>query len=212
MRGTPNPAAAAAARQAQAVEWLRARSIERSAREEAARSAAGLVSVSTTCRTAGTAVAWSENCISIDRHASRVSPLALSRRLDTHGQTLRVLERRIDAIMDVNIERRDARLHRAALRLRLEPIEEKLRARRRRLDQAERLLKSVSYQSILDRGFALVTDEAGTLVRRAADIARNAALLLEFADGKVDVIATRGEAPKSKHAPNKSGGTQGSLF
>lgn len=148
----------------------------------------------------------------LDRHASRVSPLALSRRLDTHGQTLRVLERRIDAIMDVNIERRDARLHRAALRLRLEPIEEKLRARRRRLDQAERLLKSVSYQSILDRGFALVTDEAGTLVRRAADIARNAALLLEFADGKVDVIATKGEAPKSKPAPNKSGGTQGSLF
>ena len=152
--------------------------------------------------------------VRLDRHASRVSPIALSRRLDAHAQALHVLERRTDAIMNVNIERLDARLHRAALRLRLEPIEEKLRARRRRLDQAGRLLKSVSYQSILDRGFALVTNETGSLVRRAADVARNAPLTLEFADGKVTAIATEGEAPKVKARPagKERKSEQGSLF
>lgn len=79
MRGTPTPAAAAAARQAYAVEWLRARSIERTAREAAARSAkAGLVSVSTTCRGVPTVVAFAENCIQIDRHATRVTRLRKS--------------------------------------------------------------------------------------------------------------------------------------
>ena len=150
----------------------------------------------------------------LDRHASRVSPVALARRLDAHGQTLRILEHRTDAIVDVNIERREARLHRAGLRLRLEPIEEKLRARRRRLDQAERLLKSVSYQSILDRGFALVTNESGTLVRRAADVTRNAPLTLEFSDGKIGVLSTDREPPRAKAKPTgKTGnGNQGSLF
>ena len=77
MLGTPAPAAAAA-RQALAVECLRSRSIERSARQQAARSAAGLVSVSTTCTTAPAVVVWAENVVQIDRHASRVTRLRKS--------------------------------------------------------------------------------------------------------------------------------------
>ncbi len=51
---------------------------ERSVREQAARSAAGLVSVSTTCTTVPTVVAWAENVVQIDRHAARVTRLRKS--------------------------------------------------------------------------------------------------------------------------------------
>lgn len=60
-------------------ETLRARSLARSAREADARSAAaGLVSVSTTCTAAGTAVALAENCIIIDRQKARITRLRKS--------------------------------------------------------------------------------------------------------------------------------------
>ncbi|TYR32033.1 exodeoxyribonuclease VII large subunit [Mesorhizobium microcysteis] len=150
----------------------------------------------------------------LDRDGARVSPAALSRRLDAHRQSLRVLERHGDASLDRSAERRVARLHRAELRLRIEPIEEKLRARRRRLEQADRLLRSVSYQSILDRGFALVTDATGEIVRRAETVARGDALTIEFTDGKVAAIAAGGDAPKPKARPaaKPEKGGQGSLF
>ncbi|WP_353846154.1 hypothetical protein, partial [Diaphorobacter sp.] len=51
---------------------------ERRAAQQEARSASGLVSVSTTCRGVPAVVAFSENCIQIDRHASRVTRLRKS--------------------------------------------------------------------------------------------------------------------------------------
>ena len=149
-----------------------------------------------------------------ERDAARVTPDALARRLETHGGMLRNLERRGDSCMERRLERLEARLHRTQIRLRLEPIEERLRERRRKLDQATRLLDSVSYQSVLRRGFALVTNEAGILMRSASEIARGEALSIEFADGKVAAIAAGGDALKAKPKPatKAPGGDQGSLF
>ncbi|MEO3386432.1 exodeoxyribonuclease VII large subunit [Mesorhizobium sp. CAU 1741] len=147
------------------------------------------------------------------RDAGRVTPAALTRRLDGHGQALRALERRSDACMERSLERREAALHRAQLRLRIEPIEENLRDRRRRLDQAERLLRSVSYQSILERGFALVTNDAGGLIRRAGEVSRGEALTIEFADGNVAAISAGGDGARSgKTSAKPPAGGQGSLF
>lgn len=154
-----------------------------------------------------------------DRDAARITPATLSRKLAQHRQSLSLLSNRGDASFDRRIERTGERLHRALLRLRIEPIEQQLRERRRRLSQAERLLRSVSYQSILDRGFALVTDTSGDIVRRAANVTSGQTLSLEFADGKVAVTADGGEAPKPRPKPapkltakSGSGGAQGSLF
>ncbi len=87
---------------------------------------------------------------------------------------------------------------------------------RGRLTQADRLLSTLSHKAILARGFALVTDVSGTVVRRAADIAPGAALGIEFADGKTNAIATSGTdaarpRPKPADKPKEAGG-QGSLF
>jgi exodeoxyribonuclease VII large subunit len=87
---------------------------------------------------------------------------------------------------------------------------------RGRVTQADRLLSTLSHKAILARGFALVTDVSGEVVRRAADIAPGAALGIEFADGKTNAIATSGAdaarpRPKPADKPKETGG-QGSLF
>jgi len=87
----------------------------------------------------------------------------------------------------------------------------------RRLAQADRLLAALSYQSVLDRGFALVSDAEGRLVARAAAISLGQPLTLTFADGKAGALAT-GNAetarprPKAAPKPVPDKGGQGSLF
>jgi len=57
---------------------------------------------------------------------------------------------------------------------------------RKQLDATGQLLRSLSHKSILERGFALVRDEGGRMVRRASAITADAPTLeIEFADGKV---------------------------
>ena len=88
----------------------------------------------------------------------------------------------------------------------------------------DRILQSLSYRNVLQRGFALVRDGEGGPVRQAAAIAPGMALSLEFADGRVAAIAGEGEgepaalpsAPRKKQTKpvEPTGGTpkQGSLF
>ena len=86
--------------------------------------------------------------------------------------------------------------------------------------QADRLLSTLklSEQAILERGYAMVLDAAGTPVRRAAEVGYGAALDLRFADGTVHVLAGDGASPVApKPAPRpsakpKDGSGQGSLF
>jgi exodeoxyribonuclease VII large subunit len=82
---------------------------------------------------------------------------------------------------------------------------------RRRLEGLGRELELISYRSVLERGFALVRAEDGTVRRRAASVKPGEALTLTFADG--DAHAQTGEgAEKPKPAKKKLGSDQGSLF
>lgn len=87
------------------------------------------------------------------------------------------------------------------------------------LTHAERLLATLklSEQAILERGYALVLDGTGAVVRRAAEVRQGTALDLRFADGTARVVA--GGAPPAAPKPPprpwakpKDGGSQGSLF
>ena len=91
---------------------------------------------------------------------------------------------------------------------------------RSRLDQLEKLRQTLGHKAVLARGFALVRDEAGALLRRATDVAAGQRLDIEFADGRVLARADGGsEAPeptpvterKPRGKEKKSSG-QGSLF
>jgi exodeoxyribonuclease VII large subunit len=88
----------------------------------------------------------------------------------------------------------------------------RLAAKRRELDSLSRHLESVSYKSIVSRGFALVRGEDGAVRRSAAAVKAGEHLTLTFGDGVVDATATGTAAPKPKGAAKKPGGNQGSLF
>lgn len=104
-----------------------------------------------------------------------------------------------------------SRRHDHALQTRLERL-------RGRLNQADRLLATLklSEQAILERGYALVLDGSGELVKRAAEVKAGEVLELRFADGAATAVATGGTTlPKPAPKPVakvREPGSQGSLF
>ena len=85
------------------------------------------------------------------------------------------------------------RLNDAALRGRM-------REARARLDGLAARLDSVSYERVLARGYALVTDGRGHPVTSAKAVKPGAALSLRFADGEVRATANGGRAPSRQGA------------
>ena len=88
----------------------------------------------------------------------------------------------------------------------------RLASKRQQVDSASRQLKSVSYESVLSRGYALVRGEDGSIRRRADAVHPGESLSLTFGDGVAGAVATGEGAPKPKTAGKKPGGNQGSLF
>ena len=98
---------------------------------------------------------------------------------------------------------------------------EGLQNRRAQLVSAWQLLGAMSYRGVLSRGFALVRDEAGAPLRRAAEVRQAQRLEIEFADGKVGAVAGRRVGPPltppallppRRAKQNKDSDGQGSLF
>ena len=105
-----------------------------------------------------------------------------------------------------------------------------LATRRRQLDGCGKLIASLSYQSVLQRGFVIVRGADGRTLREAASVQAGDRLELEFRDGRVDAeansvrLGSAGSAarPAGKPEPEppagvrrvrgRSGGSQGSLF
>jgi len=179
------------------------------------------------------------------RCASRLLPRLLESRLADRRHRLEALGRRANASMARRIAPRRARLERVAGRLGLQPIVVRIarcnervevlaaRARRsvlarvaghrRHLDGCDKLLASLSYHGVLQRGYALVRDSEGRTLRSATQIAAGQLVDIELADGHVDAQAlsagTRADArpqPPAR-APSRpktgpGGGGQGSLF
>ncbi|TIT04718.1 MAG: exodeoxyribonuclease VII large subunit, partial [Mesorhizobium sp.] len=127
------------------------------------------------------------------RNSTRLSPAPIVRRQKLQADALAGLSRRQDQ----------------ALARRLDRI-------RAALTQADRLLSTLSHKAVLARGFALVKDADGAVIKRVAELAPGAALQLEFADGTAEAIATSGGArPKLAAKPSakaREPGNQGSLF
>ncbi|MCR5858477.1 exodeoxyribonuclease VII large subunit [Mesorhizobium sp. J428] len=172
--------------------------------------------------------------------AIRLSPATLERGIAEARRHLARNAAQLPRCADAYFERRRLRLQTAAARLTIEPfarrnaearrgleraalrlprvVDALLAERRKRLAQATRLVDSLSVKSVLDRGFALVEHEDGTLAKRAAEISDGMRLALRFADGTRSAVAGDGSAggeaprqrPKSGTAKPPSG--QGDLF
>lgn len=108
-----------------------------------------------------------------------------------------------------DLDRAGENLARAAARLTAQP--------RRRVAEQARLLDSLSYQRVLDRGFAVVTDATGKAVTSARALSGGDAIAVTFKDGGVDAMVTSGgpAKPKKKAAKKpspKDDDKQGSLL
>ena len=167
----------------------------------------------------------------------RLAPSLLRRHLEEARKHFARAERQLPRCAGAYLKERRRRLAAAASRVTAEPlmrrvvlagrehgrlaerlpraIDARLERQRAGLAQSERLLATLSHQGILERGFALVTDAAGSLVKRVEAVTPGAHLTLQFADGKAEAIAT-GEAARRPQAKDraklKGPGGQGSLF
>lgn len=80
-----------------------------------------------------------------------------------------------------------------------------------------KLLATLGYQSVLERGFALVLDADGSPIRNASDTRSGQGLEVEFHDGRVGVVVAGGAPQKTPPRPKKAQakknpGDQGNLF
>jgi exodeoxyribonuclease VII large subunit len=121
----------------------------------------------------------------LDRVAARLRGETLAQAIARRSERLRELEARLGAALQRGLAD-DAR----------------------RLRQTGRLLETLSHKSVLARGFALVTDEAGHVVRGAGALNTGDQVRLTFADGAVP--ATIGGGGPRRARPDKP--AQGSLF
>jgi len=169
--------------------------------------------------------------------AARLTPARLEQRLsDARRATTRDL-RRAQAAFSAGVRERRGKFERSANRLTPDPLLRRqrltterlvdlarrgdqsiallLERSRTRLAHADRLLATLklSDQSILDRGYALVIDTDGKLIKRAAEVAQGAELTLKFADGTAQATggALRLKTTRPAAKP-KDPGSQGSLF
>jgi exodeoxyribonuclease VII large subunit len=134
------------------------------------------------------------------RISGRLSPAPIVQSHSRCHERLRVLERRAG-----------------------QALYNRVAVRRRDLEGKSALLKSLGYQSILSRGFALVRDEKGETVRQAQSVYAGEVLTVQFSDGRIGVVADgkpgpEGIAPegsdvtKAPRQKSRTRGGQGSLF
>ncbi|MCB1487655.1 MAG: exodeoxyribonuclease VII large subunit [Bauldia sp.] len=172
--------------------------------------------------------------VAFERSAARLSLSGLDRFVAQGRERVANLDARRSQALRVLAERRRAEVTATARRLRPEPLVERIARERlrvadagiatgRSLDRAivrnrdrlatlDQLLRSLSYRSVLARGYALV--RAGDRpIHASAGVPTGTAIDIEFHDGHVAAVTTSGEAVRkpSRKPPGPSGG-QGSLF
>ncbi len=171
-----------------------------------------------------------------ERRAQRITPESLLRRFlqkrQRIGELANAYDRRVERMQD----RLAGRLSNAASRLSLRPALARIdhgrtglqglagrsdkaisllsERQRRRLNEAGRLLDSMSYKNVLQRGYAVIRDAGENVVDKAAALSSGDAVSIEFKDGRVDAVTAGGPSGKAKSKPaaRKKPAGQGSLF
>ena len=76
-----------------------------------------------------------------------------------------------------------------------------------KMETVSKLLKSYSYHSILERGFALISGPSGQIISHLTEARREKRLQISFSDGSLNVTPTLSKSPKPSVSP-----VQGDLF
>jgi exodeoxyribonuclease VII large subunit len=100
-------------------------------------------------------------------------------------------------------------------------VDASLRQRVGAVERCGQLLNALSHRGVLARGFALVRDDAGRPLRKAAVVSSGMRLDIEFSDGHVPAVAEGSPAaaterptpaPKPRGRRGNGNSSQGNLF
>ncbi len=138
--------------------------------------------------------------------APRLSKRILEKMLEEHHQGLANISLRAPVAL-ANVTKR-AQLKYRPVAARLAPaLTRQLVDKRQRLDQLWQLAVSLGYPNVLKRGFVLVSDKKGALVRSASTLNAPDRVVMQFWDGKIDATIEGDEAqntpPKTAKKPRK---------
>jgi exodeoxyribonuclease VII large subunit len=108
---------------------------------------------------------------------------------------------------------RHARAQLAPLSERLQPAYRRVLTRNAdRLTALGKLLESLSYKGVLDRGFALIVDDQGHIVRSKNAVRPGQLLAVEVSDGQFGASVSGAPVSRKKPRPPRDDGGQESLF
>jgi exodeoxyribonuclease VII large subunit len=155
--------------------------------------------------------------LNIARQRLDLASQHLSGSLRDLGQQKRLRFERVAAKLSPNALRADLRHAHAQLTPqaeRLEPAFRRIVARANdRLTTVWKLVDSLSYKRIIERGFALVTDgNTGEIVRSKDAVGPGQLLVVDVSDGSFGVNVSGAPAQRKKPRPPKDDGGQTSLF
>jgi exodeoxyribonuclease VII large subunit len=133
---------------------------------------------------------------------------ALGNLLQSRAQQLNAASGKLNpALMLQGITRHEADMQAYAQRMQ-RLWQRHLQDKAKQVEQASRLLDTMDFRKVLSRGYALVRDEAGRVVKDAALIATGQVYQVQFAEGEADMQRTEPAARK----PAKKEPAQGQLF
>ncbi|MBI5770416.1 MAG: exodeoxyribonuclease VII large subunit [Verrucomicrobia bacterium] len=125
----------------------------------------------------------------LDHARSRLRLLTPAAQIEQGFLRLDDLSNRLGAALGVAVEAKRRRLTEAAATLALRSPETRVQIESHRLLALWKRLQAASPVSVLNRGFAIVRDEAGKPVGRKAAVRKGQRLVNQFADGEVRVTA-----------------------
>ena len=165
---------------------------------------------------------------------NRLSPHSLTRLINLNHERFNAIAPRNDRALIKSVQARRDRFDGLARMIRTGPIETKLTAGRQLLERLapqlasriitrleaktellernDRLLNSLSYQGVLDRGYAVIRDAEDAPITGIKSVKPGNGLSIEMRDGRLDVVAAKKSASPKKSTAKKPEKDQGSLF
>ncbi len=132
----------------------------------------------------------------LDTNAAKL-PKALRANLQNHALSLARQSGRLNLkpMQQMTIE--SSRRLKELLDRRKRALTQLAQRKREALLRETKVLAALSYKSVLERGYAVLRDAAGNPLRGVATVKPEAALQIEMADGRLQVIATKSKAQAS---------------
>ncbi|MGR3703639.1 MAG: exodeoxyribonuclease VII large subunit [Paracoccaceae bacterium] len=143
--------------------------------------------------------------VALSDHAGALRPALLRRAIQTERRNLATASDRLSLDrFRLDLERKNRDLATLARRL-SDAGQRQITTWRQRTQELDRLRLTLGYEATLQRGYAVVRDEAGAVLTTKAEAASARALEIQFADGRLPLGGRPAPKPASKTPPPEQG-------